>query len=89
MNGIVYEMEAILVKIDDEDKKLLFIWRLPSSYEHMKPFLVYGKVNIILLEVKSKPFSKKRRLSGRGSNISSKVSVVTTNKGRKTLGKRL
>ena len=54
----------------------------------MKHFLVYEKVNIILLEVTSKPFSEERRLSGRGSNILFKVSVVAINKGTKNSEKK-
>ncbi|KAL2513195.1 Oxysterol-binding protein-related protein 1C [Abeliophyllum distichum] len=42
-NGIVSELEAIGVKLDDEDKVLRLIWSLPSSYEHIKPILMYGK----------------------------------------------
>ena len=42
LNGVVDELEAIGVKIDDEDKALKLIWSLPSSYAHMKPILMHG-----------------------------------------------
>lgn len=41
LNGIVYELETIGVKIHDEDKALRLIWSIPSSYEHIKPILIY------------------------------------------------
>ncbi|PON68556.1 hypothetical protein PanWU01x14_095270 [Parasponia andersonii] len=47
LNSIVSELEAIGVKIEDEDKALRFIWSLPPSYEHMKPILVHGKETIV------------------------------------------
>ena len=43
LNGIIYELESIGVKIDDEDKALRLIWSLPPSYEHMQTVLMYGK----------------------------------------------
>ena len=68
LNGIVAELKAIGVKIDDEDQALRFIWSLPPSYEHMKPILIHGKEKIIFSEVTSKIFSEERRLSS-GSNV--------------------
>ncbi|KAF7802225.1 cytochrome p450 [Senna tora] len=43
LNSIVSELEAIAVKIDDEDKTLRLIWSLPSSYEYMKQILIDGR----------------------------------------------
>lgn len=47
LNGIVSELEAIAVKLHDEDITLRLIWSLPPFYEHMKPILVYGKDKIV------------------------------------------
>lgn len=37
------KLGAIRVKINDEDKELILIRLLPSSCEHVKPILMYGK----------------------------------------------
>ncbi|CAK8566205.1 unnamed protein product [Lathyrus sativus] len=54
LNGIVSELETIGVNIDDEYKALRLIWSLPSSYEHIKPVLIYGKETLSFEEVTSK-----------------------------------
>jgi hypothetical protein len=64
LNGIVSELETLGVKMDDEDKALRLILFLPSSYEHMKPILIYGNEKILFSEVTSKLLSKERRLGG-------------------------
>lgn len=63
LNGIVSELEAIGVKIDDEDIALRLIWSLPHIYEHMKPILIHGKEKIVFSEVTGKLFSEEKRLS--------------------------
>ncbi|XP_050898059.1 ubiquitin carboxyl-terminal hydrolase 9 [Lathyrus oleraceus] len=52
--GIVSELETIGVKIDDEDKDLRLMLSLSSSYEHIKPVLIYGKESLSFEEVSSK-----------------------------------
>ena len=37
LNNIILELEAIRVKVENEDKALRLVLSLPSSYEHMKP----------------------------------------------------
>ena len=44
LNGIISYLEAIGVEISDEDKALHLIRSLPTSYEHMKPILIMGKI---------------------------------------------
>ena len=41
LNDIILDLEAIGVMISNEDKTLLLIWSLPTSYEHMKLILMY------------------------------------------------
>ena len=41
LNDIILDLEAIGVMISNEDKALLLIWSLPTSYEHMKVILMY------------------------------------------------
>ena len=64
LNGIVSELEAIGVEIDDEDKALRLVLSLPSSYEHMKPILMYGKKTLQFEDVTSKLLSEEKRLDG-------------------------
>lgn len=42
-NNIVSELEAIEMKVEDEDKPLRLILSFAFSYEHMKLILMYGK----------------------------------------------
>lgn len=82
LNGIVSELEAIGVKIDDEDKALRLILSLPSCYEYIKPVLMYGKETLKFSEVASKLISEERRLKS-DSRPSSDSLVVTRDGGRK------
>ncbi|CAK8569629.1 unnamed protein product [Lathyrus sativus] len=76
LNGIVSELETIGVKIYDEDKTLRLIWSLPSSYEHIKPILIYGKETLSIEEVARKIISEERRLKGEENTSSNSVLVV-------------
>ena len=64
LNGIVSELEAIEVKIEDEDKTLRLLWSLPTSYKHILPTLMYGNETIDLKEIASTLLLEERRLSG-------------------------
>ncbi|XP_022145135.1 uncharacterized protein LOC111014651 [Momordica charantia] len=66
LNSIIFELEAIEVKIDDEDKALRLILSLLPSYEHMKPILMYGKDPLNFAEATSKLLLEKRRLKSEG-----------------------
>ena len=62
LNGIISDLEAIGVVISDEDKALCLIWSLPTSFEHMKPILMYGKDMVIYSKVTTKLLCEERRL---------------------------
>ena len=62
LNGIISDLEVIGVVIFDEDKALHLIWSLLTSYEHMKPILMYGKDTVIYSEFTTKLLSEERRL---------------------------
>ncbi|GAY55149.1 hypothetical protein CUMW_162160, partial [Citrus unshiu] len=66
LNGIMLELEAIGVKIEDEDKELRLLWSFPTSYTHLLPILINGKETVDLEKITSTLLSekKKRRLSG-------------------------
>ncbi|KAL5736180.1 hypothetical protein ACOSQ2_030968 [Xanthoceras sorbifolium] len=86
LNGIVSELESIGVEIEDEDKALRLILSLPSSYEHMKPILVYGKETLNFTEVTGKLLSEERRLKGGGRTSSEDTALVASNG---TIGRRI
>jgi hypothetical protein len=79
LNGIVSELEALGVQMDDEDKALRLIWSLPSPYEHMKPILIHGREKIFFSEVTSKLLSEERRLSGGHKSIPENSALAVTN----------
>ena len=82
LNGIISELEAIGVKIEDEDKALRLILSLPPSYEHMKPILMYGKESLNFAEVTGKLLSEERRLKSEG-RASTENSALVASKGKK------
>lgn len=59
LNDIFSELETIGVKIDDENKALRLKWSLPSSYEHIRPVLIYGKETLSFNKLLVKLFLKK------------------------------
>ncbi|CAK8533687.1 unnamed protein product [Lathyrus sativus] len=77
LNGIVSELETIRVKTDDEDRVLRFIWPLPSSYEHIKHVLIYGKETLSFEEVASNIISEERRLKDKENTSSNSVLVAS------------
>ena len=41
-NSILLDLENIDIKIDDEDKVVLLVVSLPSTYKHFKEIMLYG-----------------------------------------------
>ncbi|CAL5197014.1 unnamed protein product [Lathyrus oleraceus] len=76
LNCIVYELETIGVNINNEDKSLRLIWSLPSSYEHIKPVLIYEKETLRFEEVVSKNIYEEIRLKGEKNTSSNLVLVA-------------
>ncbi|GAY55270.1 hypothetical protein CUMW_163170 [Citrus unshiu] len=67
LNGIVSELEAIGVKIEDDDKVLRLLWSLSTSYKHMLPTLMYENETINLEEVASALLLEERKLNGKST----------------------
>ena len=82
LNDIISDLEAIRAMISYEDKALRFIWSLPTSYEHMKPILMYGKDMVIYLEVTTKLLSEERRLDS-DKNASTIENALVVKEGKK------
>ncbi|KAH9752684.1 hypothetical protein KPL71_014795 [Citrus sinensis] len=62
-NRIILDLEDINVKIEDEDKAIILLSSLPSSYEHFVDTLLYGRQSLAMQDFKealsSKESSKK------------------------------
>ena len=60
-NSIILDLENIDVKIDDEDKVVLLVVSLPSTYKHFKEIMLYGNNDTLSFEdVKSNLLSKEK-----------------------------
>jgi len=60
-NSIILDLENIDVKIDDEDKAVLLVVSLPSTYKHFKEIMLYGNNDTLSFEdVKSNLLSKEK-----------------------------
>ncbi|CAL5195973.1 unnamed protein product [Lathyrus oleraceus] len=79
LNGIISELKIIGVKVNNEDKALRLTWYLPSSYEHIKLDLIYGKETLSFEEVANNIISEERRLKGE-ENTSSNSALVARGK---------
>ena len=60
-NSIIMDLENIEVKIDDEDKAVLLVVSLPSTYKHFKEIMLYSNNDTLSFEdVKSNLLSKEK-----------------------------
>ena len=82
LNDIISDLEVIRVMISDEDKTLHLIWSLPTSNEHMKPILMYGKDMVIYSEVTTKLLFEERRLDS-DKNASTVENALVVKEGKK------
>ena len=82
LNGIISNLEVIGVMISNEDKSMLLIWSLLTSYEHMKPILVYEKDTVIYLDVTTKLLSEERRRES-DKNASTVENALVVKEGKK------
>ncbi|KAL4591499.1 hypothetical protein LXL04_004467 [Taraxacum kok-saghyz] len=87
-NNIVSELEAIGVKVEDEDKALRLILSLSSSYEHMKPILMYGKDTLKYADVTGKLMSEEKRLESSSHTSSSERMFLVCGKEKKKFSQK-
>ena len=88
LNGIVSELEAIEVKIEDEDKTLRLLWSLLTSYKHMLPTLIYRKVTVDLEEVTSTLLSEERKLSSESTETTNVSALAVVGNWKKDKSKK-
>lgn len=70
------KLEAIGVKIEDEDEALRLLWSLPTFDKHLLLTLMYEND---LEEVTSTLLSEERRLSGRSNEASDDPALIVDN----------
>jgi len=76
-NSILIDLESLDVKIEDEDKAIMLVVSLPSSYKHFKEILLYSNNDTLSFEdVKASLLSKEKfdlnvhsNDSGEGLNV--------------------
>ena len=68
LDKIVLEMSNIGIKVDDEDKAVLVLNSLPSSYSSFKKTMKYGRKTLTLEEVQFALRSKELELKKEWSN---------------------
>ncbi|KAL4566149.1 hypothetical protein LXL04_030259 [Taraxacum kok-saghyz] len=88
LNNIVSELEAIGVKVENEDKALRMILSLPSFYEHMKPILMYGKETLKYADVTGKLLSEEKTLESSSHTSSSEGMFLVCGKGKKKFSQK-
>ncbi|KAL6493219.1 hypothetical protein OROGR_032978 [Orobanche gracilis] len=60
-NSIIMDLENLGIKIEDEDKAVLLLVSLPSTYKHFKEIMLYGNNDTLSFEdVKSNLLSKEK-----------------------------
>ncbi|KAL3623657.1 hypothetical protein CASFOL_032473 [Castilleja foliolosa] len=80
-NKILLDLNAVGVKIDEEDQAIILLSSLPKSYEHIVDTMLYGKETLTMTEVKSvlnsKEIQKKSEFKNEGNS-----EVLFTQRGR-------
>ena len=76
-NSIIIDLESMDVKIEDEDKAILFVVSLSSSYKHFKKILLYSNnktlsfedVNLVYCQKKKFDLELRSNDKGEGLNV--------------------
>lgn len=50
-NKLIFDLENMDVKIEDEDQTLLLLCALPGTHTHFKEYLLYGRESMTFEEV--------------------------------------
>ncbi|KAH9763957.1 hypothetical protein KPL70_001353 [Citrus sinensis] len=90
-NKIILDLKDINVKIDDEDKAMILLCSLPSSYEHLVDTLMYGRQSLSMVDVKetlsSKAATKKEASHGEGLTVRGRPEKRESGQGKKKRSK--
>ncbi|KAH9668177.1 hypothetical protein KPL70_021322 [Citrus sinensis] len=90
-NKIILDLEDINVKIDDDDKAMILLCSLPSSYENLVDTLMYGRQTLAMGDVKealsSKAAIKKETRDGEWLTARGRTENRETSKNKKKRSK--
>ncbi|KAH9771320.1 hypothetical protein KPL71_012662 [Citrus sinensis] len=90
-NNIILDLEDINVKIDDEDKVMILLCLLPSSYEHLVDTLMYRRQTLTMVDVKetlsSKVTTKRESREAECLMARRRSEKKESNKGKKKISK--
>jgi len=75
-NKIITKLEKLEVKVNDEDKAIILLCSLPSSYDHWVTSLTYEKYIIILDDTATKLLSHSQADTVQKKNLKEKVSSL-------------
>ncbi|GMI89693.1 hypothetical protein HRI_002638600 [Hibiscus trionum] len=67
-NQIIIDLTQLDVKIEDEDKAMIMLYLLPSSYEHMVTTLTYRKETIKVEEITATLLAHKQQRQNIGES---------------------
>ena len=81
-NKIIADLLSINVKVDEDDKALIFLTSLPSSYNHLVTTILYGKQTLKMEDVTSTLLSEEIRLQASTEESSAGLVVNDTSGGR-------
>ena len=82
------ELEAIGVKIENEDKALRLLWSLLTSYKHLLTILMYGKETVDLEKVISILLSEEKSLSGESTKTTDVSALAVVGNWKKNNSKK-
>ncbi|WRX21020.1 zinc finger protein [Theobroma cacao] len=87
-DGIIDQLKKVDVKVEEEEKALLFVASLPDSYEVFVESLIYGMDTITLEQAQATLMSREgRKKSKERDKNSSGLALVTEARRRKSTGK--
>ncbi|KAE8669591.1 hypothetical protein F3Y22_tig00112230pilonHSYRG00138 [Hibiscus syriacus] len=81
-NQIVSDLARLDVKIEDEDRAMILLCSLPSSYEHMVTTLTYGKETINVEEITAALLAHNQRKQNAGESSQADSLYVKGNRDR-------
>ncbi|KAE8719673.1 hypothetical protein F3Y22_tig00109926pilonHSYRG00011 [Hibiscus syriacus] len=81
-NQIVSDLARLDVKIEDEDRAMILLCSLPSSYEHMVTTLTYGKDTINVEEITAALLAHNQRKQNAGESSQADSLYVKGNRDR-------